>query len=273
MAPGSAATKPMAKYLKIYLLFVKNSLQLFMSHRFNFFMGIAANLIWTVSQLISLRFLFDKINTFQGWGFPDIVLLLGLGNIYYYTSFLVYDVNLSDLPRKIITGQFDRMLTKPINVKFLSSFELIMVAQFLPMSTIAIPMILFGLIGRQALTIGQILAAALILSLGIIAFYFLTLALIGLTFFIENASSLKDFATQRTAELTRIPISFFPKVVQGILSFIIPLAFVAYYPALVIRGQITPTKPILLVSAITIVFYFLQKFIWKKGLINYSGVG
>ena len=263
----------MIRYLKIYYLFLRNSVKLFVSHRFNFLMGILANTIWTASQLFSLRFLFAKISTFQGWGYPDLVLLLGFGQIYVYTSFMIYDINLSNLPKKIISGDFDRMLTKPINIKFLSSFETIAVAQFIPMIVTVTPLFIYGLIGRQNLSVFHILAALLLCVFGIIAFFFLSLALIGLTFFVENAQSIKDFLAQRSTDLSRIPVTFFPKAVQYTLTFVIPLAFVTYYPVLIIQSKTNPLMPIITVSVVSAVFYFLQKWIWKRGLINYSGVG
>lgn len=201
----------MIRYIKIYYLFVRNSLQLFLSHRFNFLMGILANTVWTIAQLISLRFLFEKINTFQGWSYPDLILLLGFGQVYVYTTFMVYDVNLSDLPKKIISGSFDRMLTKPINIKFLSSFESVAVAQFIPMIVTVTPLIIYGLMGREALSPTSLLLAFFLIMVGIIAFYFLALALIGLTFFVENAQSIKDFLTQRSTDMSRIPVTFSPK--------------------------------------------------------------
>ncbi|MFZ2202548.1 MAG: ABC-2 family transporter protein [Microgenomates group bacterium] len=263
----------MIRYLKIYSLFVRNSVKLFMSHRFNFLMGILANTVWTISQLVSLRFLFDKINTFQGWSYPDLILLLAFGQIYVYGSYMIYDINLSNLPKKVISGDFDRMLTKPINIKFLSSFETIAVAQFIPMLVTVTPLLVYGLVGRQTLTVFSLLTALALCILGVIAFFFLSLALIGLTFFIENALSIKDFLAQRSTDLSRIPVTFFPKAIQYTLTFIIPLAFVTYYPVLIIQDKINLFMPILTVLAITAVFYFLQKWIWKKGLINYSGVG
>lgn len=236
-------------------------------------MGILANTVWTISQLISLSFLFDKINSFQGWSFPDLILLLAFGQIYVYGSYMIYDINLSNLPKKIISGDFDRMLTKPINIKFLSSFETIAVAQAIPMIVTVAPLLVYGLIGRETLTIPLLLSAFGLCFLGIIAFYFLSLALIGLTFFVENAQSLKEFLTQRSTDLSRIPVSFFSKGVQYTLTFIIPLAFVTYYPVLVVQGKSNPLFPAALAVLLTLIFYLLQKWIWKKGLINYSGVG
>ncbi len=263
----------MYRYLKIYYLFVKNSIKLFLSHRFNFLMGILANAVWTISQLVSLNFLFSKISNFQGWSYSDLILLLGFGQIYVYFTYMIYDLGMSSIPKKIINGEFDRMLTKPINIKFLSSFESIAVSQLIPMIVTVVPLLLYGLNGRGNLSTLNIFLAFGLCFLGIVAFYFLSLALIGLTFFIENAQSLKDFLTQRTSDLSRIPVTFFPKLVQYSLTYIIPLAFVTYYPVLLIQEK---TNIFMVFSSLLIliaIFYYLQKIIWRKGLTNYSGVG
>lgn len=268
--------KPMGRlirYLRVYRLLISSSIKLFLSHRFNFLMDVLANMLWTFSQLISLRFLFDKIPNFQGWGFSDLILLLGFGQIYVYGSYMIYDANLSNLPKKLISGEFDRMLTKPINIKFLSSFGSIVIAQIIPTITTVTPLILYGLAGRENLTVYLLAVALLLVIGGLIAFYFLTLSLIGLSFFIDNAQSVKDFLVQRTTDLSRIPISYFPKSVQMILTYAIPLAFVAYFPVLIIKDGEVLWSSFLSVFCLSLVFYLIQKIVWSKGLKNYSGVG
>lgn len=261
------------RYLKIYNMFISSSIKLFLTHRFNFLMDVLANIVWTVSQLISLRFMFDKMTSFEGWSFQDLVLLLGFAQIYVYVSYMIYDANLSNLPKKIISGEFDRMLTKPINIKFISSFEKIVVAQLIPSTITVLPLIVYGMMGRQNLSLQNIFLAILVTTGGMITFYFLTLAIIGLSFFFDSALSIKDFLVQRTSDLSRVPITFFPKSVQLILMYIVPLAFVTYFPVLIIQGNDVISFSVISVVCLCIVFYLFQKVVWRFGLRNYSGVG
>jgi len=260
-------------YLKIYYQFLKSSVSLFMSHRFNFFMGALANIVWTAGQLISIRYLFSRIDKFQGWDFADLVLLLGLSQIYYYTAFVIFDVNLDRLPRKIVSGDFDRMLTKPVNIKFLVSCEQVAVAQIIPLFTTVVPLIVYGLSLRPDLRATGILASLPVVILAFGIFYFISLSTAALSFFVADVQSLRDFVLRSSLNLVRIPLDVFPKLVQLALTFIIPLAFVGFYPVRVLQGRASLAGVLLVESALMVVFYLVSDRLWRMGLRRYSGVG
>ncbi|MDQ7020400.1 MAG: ABC-2 family transporter protein [Candidatus Dojkabacteria bacterium] len=90
------------RYLKLYSLFIKVSIVELMSHRFNLMMSALANIVWTMGQLISLKFLFSKIDTFQGWEFKDMILLLVFSQIYVYLFVIIFFKNFRELPKKLI---------------------------------------------------------------------------------------------------------------------------------------------------------------------------
>ena len=236
-------------------------------------MGIVANILWTVSQLITLKFLFTKVGTFTDWSFGDMVLLLGLGQIYIYVAWLLFEPNLTDLFKKINTGSFDRMLTKPVNIKFLASFERVMVSQLLPTLTTVIPLIIYGLSTRQAFRLSDVGLSLVVASLGTIILYLLGLTISGLIFFFEDIQSVRELLTMHVTELSRVPLSIFPKLIQQALTFVVPLAFIAYYPVQIIRNQASFLTVFLTEATLIIIFYYLQKITWKAGLKRYSGVG
>ena len=79
------------------------------------------------------------------------------------------------------------------------------------------------------------------------------------------AVKFKDYA--------RYPATIFNPVFKFIFTFIIPIAFIAYYPSLVV---LRPDEiPILswLSPVIGIVFFFISYKIWMKGAMSYSGTG
>ena len=263
----------MKRYLKIYWLFFASSWQLFLSHRFDFFMGVVANILWTLSQLVALQFLFVKVKSFGDWSMGDLVLLLGMGQVYVYTSWLLFEHNFSALFNKINSGAFDRMLTKPVNIKFMATMERVTVSQLLPMMTTVVPLIVYGLSMRQELHLVDFGLAMVVCFLGIVAMYLLGLTLSGLIFFFEDIQSVRDLLTMQITELSRVPLSVFPKLLQQILTFVIPLAFIAYYPVMIIRNQASFISVFVIEIMIVLVLYFLSKITWKEGLKHYSGVG
>jgi len=258
------------KYLKIYQRAIKNSLMTFLVHRFNLAMSGVANIIWTVAQLISLRYLFLKIPAIQGWNFGDLVLLLSFGQAYFYLSWIFYDMNLQQLPIKIIRGDLDKMLLKPVNVKFLASFEKIAIPQILVMISTVTPLFIYGLRLQTSLTITDCFFALIVLGLGIINFYFISLGITALAFFIGDVESIRFFVLHTPTNLNRVPLNIFPQLLQYALTFILPIAFLAFYPTMVIKGRLSPFTLLNIELGLIYLSYLFSRWMWKIGLKNYT---
>lgn len=261
----------MKRYIKLFIRFFKTSYLLFLAHRFDFVMSSVANTLWTFSQVITLMFLSTKITAFNNWGFYDLILLLGLSQVYFYGSYILYENSLSKLFDKIVSGDFDRALTKPINIKFTSSFENFSVSHILSVFTTCIPLLVIGLAGLNIENLSRFPLAILLLTSGFISMYFLNLGLSGLTFILEDIQSFKDFFVSSSTDLSRLPMDLFPSSVKTIATYIVPLAFTTYYPVITLKGD-TPLNIIILSFVLPVFFYLFQKFTWSTGLKHYSGV-
>jgi ABC-2 type transport system permease protein len=143
----------MKRYIKLFLLFFKNAVITFMNHRFNFIMSILANIVWTISQVITLYYLSGNINQFQNWTMHELILMLGIGQFFVYTIFILYYRSIIELGQNIITGELDRLLTKPVNLKFLLSFRDISVNEIVPFVTTVLPLVIYGLLGIEGILI------------------------------------------------------------------------------------------------------------------------
>jgi len=235
-------------------------------------MSALANIIWTFSQVISLQFLSSKIHALAGWGFSELVLLMALTQVYYYSANVLYEQSLSKLFDKIRSGSFDRMLTKPVNIKFLASFEELGVAQIFSIFVGCLPLLVIGLSGFQTIDFSRYLLATIGLTIGLIVMYFLSLGLSGLSFFLEDVQSFKEYVVTAGGDLARLPMDVFPGFLRFTFSFVIPLGFTTYYPVIILKGA-DPTVLIIGACLLALVFYFIQRIIWSFGLKRYSGVG
>ncbi|MBL8014995.1 MAG: ABC-2 family transporter protein [Candidatus Doudnabacteria bacterium] len=261
----------MIKYLKIYKLFFKNSLALLASHRFNLLMSAIANIVWTFGQIVSLQFLFTRIDSFEGWSINDMVLLLGFGQLFVYIMFVLYFNNHGELQTKILEGELDTLLLKPVSTQFFISFQNVLIAQIIPLFIAVAPLIVIGIRDLRALSVHDVLFSIIVLLIGMIVMYLLSLSLSGLNFFTDNATAIRDMV-MNTTDMSRIPLTFFPNPIQLVFVFFIPLAFVTYYPTLILKSPQNMFLILGLEIFTLIVFYFISQFIWKKGLQRYSGV-
>lgn len=72
-----------------------------------------------------------------------------------------------------------------------------------------------------------------------------------------------------------VPIYLFPHNLQ-VISYILPFAYMIYFPIAVLQGQLS-TQQVLLFLGIqfgwVIIFYAIYTYLWKKGLHQFTGVG
>lgn len=244
-----------------------------MSHRFNLFMSAVANIIWTLGQVFVLSFLFEKIDTFDGWVFGELVLLLAFMQVFFYSYAIIYSSNLERISRNIIRGDFDRTLTKPINLIFQVSFEEVSIPQIIPMFVTVFPLIIYGFSNLSGLNNLYILQAFIVLFFSLILIYFFCVAVSGLAFFVEKGSQIKDILINGVANFNQVPLTIFPNFVKYLTTIFIPVGFISFYPVAIIKGLYN-FEIILFFEIILILFWILiMKIIWKAGLRRYSGVG
>ena len=91
-------------------------------------------------------------------------------------------------------------------------------------------------------------------------------------FWINNSFYILDLA-YKFRDYAKYPITIFSPVFKFIFTFIMPIAFIAYYPSLVI---LRPNEiPLLswLSPAIGVLFFYVSYKIWMFGAMKYNGTG
>lgn len=259
------------RYIKIYWLYFKQSVMVFMSHRFNLIMSAVGNFVWTFGQLISMRFLFSKLPEIQGWSFHDLVVLLAFGQCAVYISFIFFEANLSRIGGKIIKGELDNKLVKPISIMFQLSFEDVLVAQIIPMFITVIPLFIYGFSGVGGISVTNLIMGGVILLLGLIIKYYSLVIVSGLFFWVDRTHIFSIYA--ETREFNRVPPSLFPKWIENAFTYIIPVLFVSYYPLIIAKGEASISKVLTMESCVLLFMVLFSVIIWRKGLKRYSGVG
>lgn len=98
-----------------------------------------------------------------------------------------------------------------------------------------------------------------------------------LTFWIVRTYSIFDVMTLSFDHLIDYPVSIYGKAIQGFLTFIIPMAFINFYPArfFLQRTGDNLFNPLLQYGtpAVGILFFFLAYRLWKIGVNRYESTG
>ena len=263
--------KSLSFYFRIYCKILAQDLKSKMSYRADFIISTIGMICTNISGFISFWIMFRNFPSIDGWNYYEILFLYGFSLISLTPVQCFFDNNWS-LRQNVYTGDFIKYCFRPINLFFYYQSEVFDVK---------------GL-GQLAFGIGTLVYAWINLGLGFSVLMLLKLIIFLLTaslimialqnaaaatcFWIQNSFYVLDLA-YRFRDYAKYPVTIFSKAFRFIFTFVMPIAFIAYYPSLVI---LRPDQiPILswLSPVIGVLFFWISYKIWMYGATRYSGTG
>jgi ABC-2 type transport system permease protein len=263
-------------YLKLYLNLIGASLKSQMQYKISFIIRFVSHFVITGSEFLAVVFIFGKFSHIKGWTLWEVGLLYGMTSVSF-ASAEILGRGFHTFDRMIRLGNFDRILLRPagIFIQILSAeVELRKLGRFLQGFVILI-------IAWYKLELAFNPTKIIFLITAIISgmVFYIALFIIGaaICFWSIQSTELPNMLTYGGVEATSYPISVYRKWFRNTLIFIVPLAFVNYFPALHLLGKPDPLGlPYLmrflfpLVSAIAMIPAI--KF-WDYGIRHYKSTG
>jgi ABC-2 type transport system permease protein len=246
-----------------------------LEYRSEFLMMIAIGAIWQVSVIVFATVLLTRFTGMGGWDSSD-VLLIPATRMLAHGLFVLLLGRMHGLGRHIQEGRIDVYLLRPMPVHRQIQLE------FFPTNAIGDLTVAAGLmagaLSRSHLhwTAGR----TTYLILAVLGGMLLEAAL----FTIVACASLRfpaaDYWGRWLEELLgtfgSYPLNVLPRAVSGLLTYGLPLAFVAYFPAAVLTGHgdeagvpywLAAASPLLGAAA-----YLAARLLWRWSLRHYTGV-
>lgn len=261
----------MKHHLKLYFQLFFASMKGMMEYRVDFIVGMISQGLYQLIELIFIFIVFQHTSTIHGWNYYQILLLYGLLNmgLGYVDLFFdgLYDVG----PVYVKDGSFDLILLRPIHplISVSANSRSLTAAGYMITGFL---LILFSLIKLQiSITVGlifYILFASLIG--GIIIGAILALLCIS-SFWTINSNEIcwSAFTLYRFAEY---PISIYNNAIRFVLIFLVPFAFVSYFPAEFLLkkefGMVSFLGPI-----VALILWIIAIKAWNFGLKHYKSSG
>ncbi|MBQ9696422.1 MAG: ABC-2 family transporter protein [Oscillospiraceae bacterium] len=258
-------------YLRLYGMILAQDLKSKMSYRADFIISTVGMIATNVAGFVSFWILFRNFPSIGGWGYYEILFLYGFSLVSLTPVQCLFDNNWS-LRQYVYSGDFIKYCFRPVNLFFYYQSEVFDI-KGLGQLAFGIAMIVYawGKLGLAVtvLAVVKLLVFLLTASLVMIA---LQNAAAATCFWIQNSFYVLDFVT-RFKDYARYPVTIFSPVFRFVFTFLMPIAFIAYYPSLVI---LRPDEvPLLswLSPVIGVVFFFLSYRFWMYGATKYSGTG
>lgn len=255
--------------LKLLSAFLKVNIQMSLAYRADTVVNILLNLMWLGWELLSLSIIFNNTETIAGWGFGELIALLGVFRLVHTLMIALIWPNTEKFNQSIRDGSMDYTLLQPINSMFLITFSRITVWRAWDL-ILAIVLISVGInIGGDIVTASQILTFILLTVSGAVIIYSLWIVLISLTFWFTKFDNNVTIL-QALLDAGRYPVTVYPVWLQILVTFVIPIAVATTIPLQGLRGELTLLR-VAMFFTIGVISFLVASRIWKAGLKQYSG--
>ncbi len=264
--------KTIKRMLKMHRIFVFQELKRMMEYKGDFLVGIIGFLMGQCLNLLFLWIIFAQIPSLMGWTLEEIVFIYGFSLIPKGIDHLLFD-NLWAIGHFTVRkGDFDKYLTRPINPLFHVMAEKLQID--------ALGELIMGIalicISLPSLTIHwsivKILLAILVIPFATLIYTGIKIATAAIAFWTKRSGNI-TYMFYMVNDFAKYPISIYNNLVKTIITYIIPFAFTAYYPASYILTGENPLFCIGLTALISIVIMVISVFIWNKGIVAYESAG
>jgi ABC-2 type transport system permease protein len=263
-------------YIKLYIAFAKVAFLTQLEYRGQYFVRILSKIISWSTGFIMVMVLLNKFKTIGDWTTYEVLFLYALDVLSYSIAGTFFMGSFGELPTLIRQGVFDGILTKPINsmlylictkvsAGYTSNYVISIIILFVCFQKLHISLSVVKIIWL----IIVILGASLIQATG-----FMITAIPA--FWIIKSDGLRGLFYSNITQFLQYPLSIYAKGIQILLTFILPYAFINYYPAQLFLGKsdslFYPSFQYLTPIVGIFLFWLAYKF-WKLGLNNYQSTG
>jgi ABC-2 type transport system permease protein len=263
--------KRLGFYISIYRKIIVQDIKSKMSYRSDFIISMIGMILTDVSELAAFYIMFLNFPSVCGWTYHEMLFLYGFSLVALTPLQCLFDNNWH-LRHYVYEGDFIKYCFRPINVFFYyisEDFDTKGLGQFfVGMGTICFAWY------KLKLPLTFVNIAALIVALFAASLFMVAIMNIAAAscFFLTNSGYIM-VTMNKFRDYAKYPVTIFPMFFRIIFTFIIPIAFIAYFPSLVIlRPQVIPFltwfSPVY-----GIIFFFISYKIWMWGASKYSGTG
>jgi len=255
----------------IFGTLIKASLKSQFEYRVNFFVDLITSALSIFSDFLLLAVVLSNFKSLGGWTLYEVAILVSIidGGWAVYRTF---GEGIERMQVFLQTGRLDTLLIRPIPT----------------LLHLMIHQVQFRRIGVliQALLVGFWgISNAGISNPGFIAFYLLLIILSGImileiniiiaavAFWTIRNDDLLVLSVYATKTAASYPLKIFNPILRNILTFLLPLGTITYFPVSYLLGKTDSTLAILAPFISIIAMIPVCYLLWSQGMKKYTGTG
>lgn len=256
------------RILRLLSIFYRNALYTEMEYRANFIANAFMSAFWLAFAILGLRVFFYHRTQIGGWGYLEAMLVVGFFTLFSGLIEALLQPNMNRIIDQIRRGTFDFVLLKPVDSQFMASLRHLSIWKLADVVMGAGICIYAAVRLDLSPTVGDLLIAGGFMACGAVILYSIWLMLVTAAFWFVRIDNITELFTA-IYETGRFPVSVYPSWMRGVLTFVVPIAFITTFPAAAVLGR---AEPWLLAAAVLLaaaLFAACTRF-WRYAVRHYS---
>ena len=268
--------KSLLHYLDVTRVCIKMAFLTLFEYPSSIIGWLISNPIQFIVGFATIQFVVQQFGQINGWNFGQLAFLYGLSVITHALS-MIFFIQGWFMGYYVLEGEFDRYLTRPLSVLyqfFFTQINIVGITDLLP------GILVFGYGCYQVsfewnllniITLLALLVGATLIRGGIYI-------LLGTTSFLTRSANNFGMYTQEIFDKTTMyPLSMYPESIQFILTYLIPIGWVSFYPVSKMLGIKSTYAQFPWAVGLTLIIGILVMVIaglfFKYGLKKYESAG
>jgi ABC-2 type transport system permease protein len=259
------------RYLRLLSMQFRASLLLSMQYRVEFLLDGFVEIFWMATAIVPLFVVYGLRPNLAGWTFGEALMVMGWFTFLQGVLEGAINPSLVTVVDHIRKGTLDLLLIKPADAQFLVS-----TARFQPWRSVniatALGVFAWGIHDTGRAPSPRWIGIAAVAGLCAVAvLYSLWMVTVSAAFYLVRIDNLTQLFNA-VFDAARWPIDVFPRLVQRILTFVVPLALMTTYPAQALLGRLS--LPTLLASVgAAVLALAIARFVWRASIARYTSAG
>jgi ABC-2 type transport system permease protein len=268
----------MRNAFSIYWRLISVQIRSQMAYRASFFTEAFGVALMTALEYASLALVFTRFDNLGGWSLGQVAFLYGLSEFSFGIMDLVFSgFDPDNFGPRIRRGGFDQLLLRPVNITLQvigSQFVLrrlgkILIGFLIFLSALQLNPVIW--------TTPKVILAILVVFSQVCFFGGLFIVGSTITFWTVESIEVINIFTYGGSYMIAHPLHVFPNVLRRFFTFVIPAAFLNYYPAMYILEIPDPTgMPIWVAFLAPLAGLFILTAalaFWRFGINHYQSTG
>jgi len=260
----------------LYLRLVGAQLRSQMQYKVSFSLALVGSFLSCITEFGVVLVLFNRIPELVGWSFAEVGLLYGISGVCFRTAEM-FAAAMDNFQVHIVLGTFDRVLVRPRGALFQVMSEDFALRRVGGVAQAAIVTVIAASLLGIDWTLDKLLVLAAALIAGT-AIYF-AIFVLGATFcfWTVQAKEATHVFTYGGDALGSYPLDVYRGSIRRFFTFIVPLTFVNYEPALYLLGRPDPLglpDAVRLLSPLAaLAMAAVARYGWREGIRHYQSTG